>query len=199
MKQAGPFAILALPALWLLRHFQDLPERIPVHWNVSGRVDHYVPRTPMAAAFPMLLGAAVCALTAVMQRSLARTPMGTATARVMLAAEYFIALLCCGIFIAMASDGRLLTPVLLGSLLLVLGLVLFAATSLRGLPQEPVRNPAAWRAGIFYYDPQDPALFVPKRSGLGYTFNFGRPSAIALTIAILVIPLAIALVALSGR
>ncbi|MCI4346726.1 MAG: DUF5808 domain-containing protein [Thermoplasmata archaeon] len=34
-----------------------------------------------------------------------------------------------------------------------------------------------WRAGVFYYNPEDPALFVPKRVGVGWTLNFARPVA----------------------
>jgi uncharacterized membrane protein len=32
-----------------------------------------------------------------------------------------------------------------------------------------------WKAGIFYVNPADPALFVEKRLGIGYTLNFGNP------------------------
>jgi len=35
-------------------------------------------------------------------------------------------------------------------------------------------NKEAWRGGVFYYDPRDPALFVPKRFGIGYTLNFAN-------------------------
>ena len=31
-----------------------------------------------------------------------------------------------------------------------------------------------WVAGIFYYNPSNPKLFVKKRSGLGYTINHGN-------------------------
>ncbi len=31
-----------------------------------------------------------------------------------------------------------------------------------------------WKWGVFYYNPQDPSLFVEKRFGIGWTFNFGR-------------------------
>ncbi|MFC7280060.1 DUF5808 domain-containing protein [Paractinoplanes rhizophilus] len=31
--------------------------------------------------------------------------------------------------------------------------------------------------GWFYSDPRDPRLFVPRRSGLGLTLNFGHPAA----------------------
>lgn len=32
-----------------------------------------------------------------------------------------------------------------------------------------------WKFGIFYYNPDDPALFLEKRFGIGWTFNFARP------------------------
>jgi len=31
-----------------------------------------------------------------------------------------------------------------------------------------------WHAQIFYYNPGDPALLVEKRTGMGYTLNFGN-------------------------
>ena len=34
---------------------------------------------------------------------------------------------------------------------------------------------ACWYLGQIYYNPQDPAIFVQKRLGLGYTVNFGKP------------------------
>jgi uncharacterized membrane protein len=40
-----------------------------------------------------------------------------------------------------------------------------------------------WR-GIFYTNPDDPALFVPKRYGIGYTLNFANPWAWAVVVLI---------------
>jgi uncharacterized membrane protein len=34
-----------------------------------------------------------------------------------------------------------------------------------------------WKLGIFYYNPDDPAVFVEKRFGIGWTVNFGRTMA----------------------
>ncbi|MGB9254093.1 MAG: DUF5808 domain-containing protein [Candidatus Korobacteraceae bacterium] len=31
-----------------------------------------------------------------------------------------------------------------------------------------------WKAGMFYYNPNDPAIFVAKRVGIGYTVNFAN-------------------------
>jgi len=33
-----------------------------------------------------------------------------------------------------------------------------------------------WKAGIFYFNKDDPSLFVEKRFGVGFTFNMARPS-----------------------
>jgi uncharacterized membrane protein len=41
-----------------------------------------------------------------------------------------------------------------------------------------------WRLKVLYCNPADPALFVPTRSGDGYTLNFGRRAAILLLAAI---------------
>lgn len=34
-----------------------------------------------------------------------------------------------------------------------------------------------WLFGVFYFNPEDPALFLEKRFGIGWTMNFGRPMA----------------------
>jgi uncharacterized membrane protein len=48
-------------------------------------------------------------------------------------------------------------------------------------------DPALWRFTHLYFNPADPALFVPTRRGVGWTLNFGRPLAIALIAAILAV------------
>ncbi|QQE79236.1 DUF1648 domain-containing protein [Alicyclobacillus sp. SO9] len=42
-----------------------------------------------------------------------------------------------------------------------------------------------WKGGVFYFNPSDPSLFVPKRFGIGFTVNFGRPS-VFITIVIII-------------
>jgi uncharacterized membrane protein len=38
-------------------------------------------------------------------------------------------------------------------------------------------NPGVWRLRYLYVNPNDPALFVPTRTGDGWTLNLGRPMA----------------------
>ncbi|MFX3632679.1 MAG: DUF1648 domain-containing protein [Candidatus Pristimantibacillus sp.] len=44
-----------------------------------------------------------------------------------------------------------------------------------------------WKLGMLYYNPADPALFVEKRFGIGYTVNIGRPMSWLVILAPFVI------------
>ena len=46
-----------------------------------------------------------------------------------------------------------------------------------------------WYGEFFYSNPDDPALFVEKRYGLGWTLNFGHPQAKLVLIGTLLVPL----------
>jgi uncharacterized membrane protein len=54
-----------------------------------------------------------------------------------------------------------------------------------------------WYGGVFYHNPDDPALFVPKRFGLGWTMNFGHPRAklvlLGMLLLVLLPPLVVAI------
>jgi uncharacterized membrane protein len=52
-------------------------------------------------------------------------------------------------------------------------------------PTPVVTDPALWRFTHLYFNPTDPALFVPTRQGVGWTLNFGRPIAIILIAGVL--------------
>ena len=48
------------------------------------------------------------------------------------------------------------------------------------------KNPKHWKLVIFYYNPDESHLFVPKRTGIPFTLNFAKPMAwviLALTLA----------------
>jgi uncharacterized membrane protein len=52
---------------------------------------------------------------------------------------------------------------------------------------------AHWKLGLIYVNRDDPAVFVEKRFGIGYTLNFGNPQAWAV-LAVMVVAATIALV-----
>jgi len=50
---------------------------------------------------------------------------------------------------------------------------------------------SAWKLGLFYYNPDDPALFVEKRFGIGWDINWARRAAWLMLLALLALPLAV--------
>ncbi len=53
---------------------------------------------------------------------------------------------------------------------------------------SPGNKPDYWIWGMFYFNPDDPRIFVPKKvQWLGWTLNFGQPMAIVFTIITLAI------------
>jgi uncharacterized membrane protein len=44
-----------------------------------------------------------------------------------------------------------------------------------------------WRGGILYINRDDPALFVPRRLGVGWTPNLGHPGGVAIAVGLLVL------------
>ena len=49
----------------------------------------------------------------------------------------------------------------------------------------PMDEDRMWLAGIFYCNPHDPSIVVPKRFGVGWTINVGRPGGWAIIIGLL--------------
>jgi uncharacterized membrane protein len=46
-----------------------------------------------------------------------------------------------------------------------------------------------WKLGVFYFNPDDSAIVVEKRFGLGYSLNFARPTTWAIMALLLIAPL----------
>ncbi|HZS41362.1 MAG TPA: DUF5808 domain-containing protein [Polyangia bacterium] len=222
--QLGPFALLAAAGALLWRRFGELPERIPTHWNFAGQPDHFVARTPAAVGGVLAVGASTCAALALLALGLqkfsrpvaaggdpARAERGfrRLNAFVLLGAEYLVAITFGAIALApLARAGAALVPSLaLAQAALAVGVVVAlarlgqggtrrAAPAPRdGAPVGDRTSDARWKWGLFYADADDPALFVEKRFGIGYTLNFGnRWSWIILALAA-AIPVAAALLA----
>ena len=51
-----------------------------------------------------------------------------------------------------------------------------------------------WKLGMLYRNPNDASLFLPQRSGIGWTVNWGRPAVWAMVAAfVLLVPAFIAI------
>ena len=47
-------------------------------------------------------------------------------------------------------------------------------------------NSSLWKFGIFYYNPQDPSLFLKRRSGNGFAINWAKKTVWLMLLVILI-------------
>jgi len=45
----------------------------------------------------------------------------------------------------------------------------------------------SWKLGVFYYNPLDKRIFIPKRTGLGFTLNFAHPVSVIIALLLILI------------
>ena len=185
LRGLGPYLLLVLPAIALVLFADRFPSPMPVHWDASGRPNGFFPRTPVAMAFPLLLLGGILLLLDGIVAGGARTgpPAMTEAVRRMLAPiRWLIALTAVPAAFAPLWGP---TPVLAAAGAMVVTIVVQIVRAPRMAPASG----DGWR-GVLYVNPADPRLVVPKRSGLGWTFNFARPIAWVLLTALLLGPLA---------
>ncbi len=99
----------------------------------------------------------------------------------------------------------LITPVLAGSLVLVVVLMSIGQMGSRlDVPGEATEDTGKinrnddkyWIAGSIYYNRNDPSILVGKRFGVGWTFNFAHPITWVVLGALVSLPFIIVLLAL---
>jgi uncharacterized membrane protein len=84
-----------------------------------------------------------------------------------------------------------LTPHLILFILAPVALLAVLSLLVPILARRDDRTPdRCWKAGIFCVNPADPALFVEKRLGIGYTLNFGNPWSWIVLVFIILIAIA---------
>jgi hypothetical protein len=199
-RQQGPRA--PFPWLWLLpavlvfglsllvgvAEYPALPDQIPIHFDIHGVADQYAPTTPLTALFPVALQALLTAnLAAAGALVLRLSPAGGSVRRVMHAVQAGL-VLATGLDLALfllaepTWQGRTTMPAatLVGALASVaVGMAALVVTSIRARSADPVPEAGA----------SHPALFVPKRYGVGWTLNLTHPAGWPLLVALLAVPL----------
>jgi uncharacterized membrane protein len=203
LGQAGPFLILGVAALCLWWRWDAIPQRFPIHWDLFGRANGWAMKSWRSVFGSVLVGTLCCLFLGLFMNCFARGvrrvhssgPDGEKESRflktilwMLLGLEYCAA--------AMLGFCPILPPRLMAILLVALSLLGLAGVvaairsgqggwRLRG--QSSASTPAhqapagdrtpdeCWKGGLFYYNPADPAVFVEKRFGVGWTLNLGNP------------------------
>lgn len=215
VSSAGVFAAL----------LEQLPERVPMHWNHLGQPDRYAEPSTLwglggVIAFDWLLSLSIA--TGVARERWALPPDESTHARyialqlrrrnlivrlaeaITLSCNAGLALMWLGIAFGTArGDAQLTNIVVMVSvivmsvgILLPLALLLGKSARVQGELRELAGSSVlgtrehGWRwGGLLYFAPDDPAVFVPKRLGIGQTLNFGRPGAWVFLVVVVLAPL----------
>lgn len=191
-----PFVWLAGVAFYLQAHWYQLPERFPVHWGANGLPNGWATRSFQGVYAPLLLPAFLNVVfvffAMVLLRASRNTTMRHVTVTILLLLMYPVSFAfgMVGLLPLTTLPMWIVPVVTLGmvAVLLVWSIVKITAhTAIDAVP-EP-QNDAYWKAGMFYYNPDDPAIFVSKRVGIGYTVNFANKLSWLVMLGILLIVL----------
>jgi uncharacterized membrane protein len=210
--QAGPFVLLLLAAAILRARWADLPDRIPMHWSLSGTVDRWADKTVsgvygslvMAAAVAVVMWLIAVVLVSGSRRIYAEGPLAAREDKfrhtvllLLLASEYMVTLNVAGSGTLLAlhvqpSVWFVVAPITIVIIGFGLALVLMGQGGARTAPPDgtPVGDRTAdryWIAGVIYINADDPAILVERRFGIGYTLNLGNPRAWLLVAVIVLI------------
>ncbi len=216
---AGPFLVMAAGAAYLGLRWEDIPQRFPIHWGFGGDANGWANRT-FFGVFGLSLIGFLCLLLMVVlagfMRNIGRNAPGdderqraavlrhTIEVTTLLAA-WMISLLMTATSVWLPfrhSQTQPLQLVVATVVALVLVLIITVAVIMRAakatarLPKRQEAPPELWKAGVFYYNPQDKRLWVEKRVGFGWTLNMANRASWWILIglaALIIMNIAVAL------
>jgi uncharacterized membrane protein len=212
----GPLFFFGAGGLYAWLFWDDLPPRIAVHWGLHG-ADRWVERTPSSVFFFLVLFASLYAGMLLVSYGILRwsrtisvtgesargeSLFRRGTILLLLGVQYLVVIPA----VVFAFRPETAAPWVFVPAVLLVAIVAIVALTRLGQGGSSMADPseyqppvgdhtpdAAWKWGLIYYNPDDPALIVEKRYGLGYTFNFANPWAWAL-LALLLVPAVLAVI-----
>lgn len=202
--------IMVITVIIAVVGYDAMPDMIPMHIDFAGNVTDVAQKTPMVVAFPVLFEVFMAVCFVFSHWSALRSkpgitpehPASSSWAYGLFLRAQTVTLLACGLlltavigilmelsFIGMASLQIVLIAVLALTVLVLVATVgvnlAFGQSGSKVFRMEESDNllrndDACWKLGMIYVNGNDASIFVPKRSGFGWTVNLGRPSAWAL-------------------
>ncbi|MFA6243194.1 MAG: hypothetical protein WC655_19815 [Candidatus Hydrogenedentales bacterium] len=194
-----PFLLMVSSAYYLQLRWDEIPDAVPVHYDIRFSADSWVEKDSLqvyAALFTGLFAvtALLIPLTVGLLLPLKRAErlhrrmseiVRFRASLFVLGAANFLAMLCCYFAVGGAlyaenvqQLGWISPAAILVSVGLLCGLANFLLKPQAGtgfLPDDvPDMKQSFWKMGLFYFNPDNPAVLVEYRYGYGVTLNFGR-------------------------
>jgi len=184
----GMLALGALAIVVGLVRLDQLPDPYPVHFGPAGDPDRFEARSAVTVLMPAVVG--LLSGLAVFATLLLVRSQGHVRLVQPLAALGFVI----GGGISLVSLAQYLSEdavapgwglwLVLAAILATLVWIVVASLRSGGGSRDDREGWRLW--GLVYADPEDPHVFVPKRTGVGTTVNFGRPMGWVVMALILV-------------
>ncbi|WP_167859738.1 DUF1648 domain-containing protein [Paenibacillus cymbidii] len=204
--------VVALSALAAIVFWDRIPDPVPAHFGVSGQPDRYEAKSIGTVFLPnfiqlglLLLFTFIDGIIRFAARSGALVAPGTPEAAagrmnrsaiIMMMAISLPIVVLIGYLQATSLFGGSLGAAKWVAFLLpviviagAIGLPIYLARG-KGSVSGAEGEDRYWRGDIFYFNRDNPALLVPKRIGIGSTFNMAHPLSWIILGAILLLPIA---------
>lgn len=184
-----PFMILVAAGMYLNAHWADIPQRFPIHFDAAGPNGWSTKSVKGVYGILLIGGLLQCVFLFFIygiKTGTRRAVPGSPRMRFMKVNIWMLIIFhwLLGILFGYISLLPVMTSKpagwLIGAFTVVVVGISMAFTvyivKLQGQASDSENTPdSSWIwGGIFYYNPEDPALLVEKRIGIGYTFNMAN-------------------------
>jgi uncharacterized membrane protein len=175
-----PLLMLAAAGLYLNANWDSIPSRYPIHWDINGIPNRWADRSFRGVYSPLIFGGEMVGwffafALAVWYGSRQSEPLRRPTVGFLVAAEWAFGLTMVGVSLSPLVHLPIALVAVGGMPIILIGVVyLIKKARDPRAPLDPTPN-ECWKGGMIYYNPNDAALFVGRRDGVGFTSNFGNP------------------------
>ena len=204
------FAVLVLAASYLALRWDAIPARWIIHWGASGQPNGWATRT-IPGVFGILAFTAVILVFTETIGTARRSQEGAAGEALRSATVDFVRFSMLGVSLmtAFLAIDLPLGPRMPPAALLLIGI----APLVLSMAVGGIRLTAALRVArasghgaevegyhaLYYAKAGDQRLWVPKRSGMGWTINFAHPLAWPMLLLLLAVPIAALVASVAAR
>lgn len=208
--------------------YDNAPDSIPIHMGMDGVVNGWAEKSVQTMLLPIafqlaMAGTMTVAHAMILESKRPIDPRRPASSAFAYGAYVHAWSACCvGIGLALNASGVVLEASQVGWVSLGVGGTTITAVSLAVLvpcvvlalrygqngTRLLVRLPEdftlcaddddRWYGGVFYANREDPAVVVPKRFGIGWTLNLGRPVSWLIVVGLVGVCVAVLVAALQG-
>jgi len=174
-----PYLILGAVAFYLHQHWDAIPARFPVHWDANWNPNGWSAKSFRGVYGPVFFGSGlitlILGLGIVTFFGSRRSNTRRSVLAIILATSFFLALVFSTVGLLPLHRPHIWITFAL-ALVFAAVLIFWSIRKVAEPDSETEITPDSfwYAAGSIYCNPGDPAIFVQKRIGYGYTLNFGN-------------------------